>query len=100
MGGLRRDDVDLNQPLKIIKKFCKKEAIPILDPRKALRTRHSKVRCYFLYGGHWNAEGVHTPAVSLAIQWRNLRFPPWQRIHTAKGFALGRRHVPSITRTR
>lgn len=78
--GLRSDQIDLDQQLREISVFCKKENIPVLDPRPAMRNRHAEAPCYFVLDGHWNAEGVRVASGSLASQWRALRLPPWNKI--------------------
>ena len=79
--GLREETVDLDQQLREITAFCEREKIPVLDPREALRKRHAEVPCYFVYDGHWVAEGIRTAAVSAARQWRDRGLQPWG--HTA-----------------
>jgi len=74
---LSNEQIDLNQQLKEISDFCKKESIPILDPRPAMKERHVESPCYFVLDGHWNAEGVRVATDSLACQWRELGIPPW-----------------------
>ena len=74
---LTSDQIDLNQQLKEIKDFCKKESILVLDPRPALQDRHVEVPCYFVLDGHWNAEGIRVASKSLAMEWRELGLPPW-----------------------
>jgi hypothetical protein len=75
--GLKSILIDLDQQLREITIFCKSENIPVLDPRPALRERNARVQCYFVYDGHWNAEGIRVAADSIARQWRNLRIQPW-----------------------
>jgi hypothetical protein len=75
--GLKNEQIDLNQQLREISAFCRKENIAVLDPRPAMRKRQAEVRCYFVLDGHWNAEGLHVAAGSLARQWRDLGLPPW-----------------------
>ena len=76
-SGLTSQQIDIDQPLKDISAFCNAENIPIFDPRPALRERHAKVPCYFVYDGHWIAEGIRVATASLARQWRELELPPW-----------------------
>ena len=76
-SGLTPQQIDIDQPLKEISAFCKAEHIPVLDPRPALRERHAEVPCYFVYDGHWIAEGIRVATASLASQWRDLGLPPW-----------------------
>jgi|GEM_PF-1979434 len=76
-SGLSQSQIDINQPLEEISAFSRTEDIPVLDPRPALRERHAEVPCYFVYDGHWIAEGIRAATVSLAEQWRNLGLPPW-----------------------
>jgi hypothetical protein len=71
---LKKDDLDINLPFKVIAKFCLNNQIPILDPRPAIRRRQAEKPCYFMYDGHWNAEGVHIAASSIATQWLNIEF--------------------------
>jgi hypothetical protein len=77
---LQPHQVDVNQPLKVISAFCKEERIPVIDPRQALRLRGAQVPCYFVYDGHWIAEGIRAAAASAAGQWRGLGLPPWDRV--------------------
>lgn len=76
-SGLKLQQIDIDQPLKEISAFCNTEKIPVLDPRSAIRKRHAEVPCYFVYDGHWIAEGIRVATASLARQWRDLRLPPW-----------------------
>lgn len=76
-NSLTAQQFDTNQPLKQITTFCRQENIPLLDPRTAIRKRQAKTPCYFVYDGHWIAEGIHVAADSVAFQWRNLQLPPW-----------------------
>jgi hypothetical protein len=76
-SGLKPQQIDIDQPLKEISAFCEEENIPVLDPRPALREHHAEVPCYFVYDGHWMAEGIRVATVSLARQWRDLELPPW-----------------------
>ena len=76
-SGLTSQQIDIYQPLKDISAFCNAEDIPVLDPRPALRERHAEVPCYFVYDGHWIAEGIRVATASLARQWRDLELPPW-----------------------
>ena len=80
--SLKPEQIDVNQPLRQITEFCKKEKIPLLDPRQAIRKRHKDVPCYFIYDGHWVAEGIRVAAASIARQWRNMRLPPWSNTYT------------------
>lgn len=80
-NGLDPLKIALDQPLKMISSFCEEEKITVLDPREALRERHMKVPCYFVYDGHWIGEGIRVATKSIAIQWRKLGLPPWRRAH-------------------
>jgi hypothetical protein len=75
--SLPSQQFDINQPLKQITNFCRQEDIPLFDPRVAIRKRHSETPCYFVYDGHWIAEGIRAATDSVALQWRSLHFPPW-----------------------
>jgi SGNH hydrolase-like domain, acetyltransferase AlgX len=75
--GLKDEQIDLDQQLREISAFSKKENVPFLDPRQALRERNIEVPCYFVLDGHWNAEGIRIAAASMARQWRELALPPW-----------------------
>lgn len=77
--GLKKEEIDRAQQLRVISAFCKKEKIPLLDPRPAMEERHAKVPCYFGLDGHWNTEGVRIASDSLARQWRDLGLPPWRK---------------------
>jgi len=83
-GGRTPEEMDIDQPLNGISAFCSAEAIAVLDPRPALRKRHAEMPCYFVYDGHWNAEGIRSAAAHLAEQWRNLGLPPWQNTSRQK----------------
>lgn len=83
-NGLNPRQVALDQPLKMISEFCNEEKIPVLDPRRALKERHARVPCYFVYDGHWIGEGIRVATVSLARQWRDMRLPPWTKAFQAK----------------
>lgn len=74
---LEDGQIDLDQPLEAIADFCRTEKLPLLDPRAAIRKHQSEVPCYFVYDGHWNAEGVRVGAASMARQWRQLGIAPW-----------------------
>ena len=90
-SGLTPQQVDLGQPLRMISAFGKENKIPVLDPRPAIRKRHAEVPCYFVYDGHWNAEGIRVATASLASQWRDLGLPAWNK--TFRGI---RRHKVNI----
>jgi hypothetical protein len=75
---------DVNQPLNQIKKFSKTNAIPLLDPRDALRNKHKETPCYFIYDGHWVAEGIQTASESAARQWKQLHISPFSCPATTK----------------
>jgi hypothetical protein len=74
--GLKNEQIDLDQQLRSISAFCRKENIKVLDPRPAMRKRNAEVPCYFVLDGHWNTEGVRTVTAYLARQWHALRLPP------------------------
>ena len=78
-SGLNREQTDINQPLKQVSTFSNARNIPLLDPRPSLRKRHVEVPCYFVYDGHWNAEGVRFAADELAQQWRESGLSPWEK---------------------
>jgi acetyltransferase AlgX (SGNH hydrolase-like protein) len=78
-SGLKSQQIDINQPLKEISAFCKAEKIPFLDPRPVLRQRHAEVPCYFMYDGHWIAEGIRAAVTYIARQWRDMRIPSWDK---------------------
>lgn len=78
-SGLNAGQTDINQPLKKISGFSKERHIPLLDPRPALKARHREVPCYFVYDGHWVAEGIRVATVSIAKQWRDMGLPPWHK---------------------
>lgn len=80
-SGLTERQLDINQPLKQITNFCLQENVPLLDPRAAIRKRHAETPCYFIYDGHWIAEGIHAATNSSALQWRDLQLPPWNNKH-------------------
>ena len=74
--GLKDEQIDLDQPLKVISAFCRAENIPVLNPRPEMRERNADVPCYFRLDGHWNAEGVRVASASIAKQWCDLGLPP------------------------
>ncbi len=76
--GLKDEQIDLDQQWREISAFCKKEHVPVLDARAALRKRNSEERCYFVLDGHWTAEGIRTTAASLAGEWSDLGLPPFR----------------------
>jgi hypothetical protein len=76
---LESEQIDLGQPLRQIADGCMKERIPVLDPSAAIRRRHAEVPCYFVYDGHWVAEGIRAASASIAMQWRKLGLPPWSK---------------------
>ena len=76
-NGLKDGQIDLDQQLREISAFCRKANIVVLDPRRAMRERHAEAPCYFVFDGHWNAEGVRVACGSLVRQWRDLGLPPW-----------------------
>lgn len=86
-SGLTSQQIDIDQPLKDISAFCEEENIPVLDPRPVLRERHAEVPCYFVYDGHWIAEGIQVATASLARQWHDLGLPPWD---TSMVYGAGR----------
>lgn len=79
-SGLAPLQINLDQPFKQISAFSKAENIPILDPRQALRKRHAEVPCYFVYDGHWIAEGIRAATRAAAIQWHAMGFPPFDNV--------------------
>lgn len=81
-SGLNQQQTDINQPLNQISTFCKSRNIPLFDPRPAIKARHREVPCYFVYDGHWVAEGIRVATASIAKQWRGLRLPPWDKYAT------------------
>lgn len=80
-SGLRQEEIDVNMLLNRVAAFCSAWNIPLLDPRPALRERHVEVPCYFVYDGHWNAEGVLVGSEHLARQWRERGLPPWGKLY-------------------
>ena len=76
-SGRKSEQIDIDQPVKGIVRFGREEGIPVLDPREAMRKRQTDVPCYFVYDGHWNAEGVRVAANQIAAQWRQVGLPPW-----------------------
>jgi len=77
-SGMKPEQIDIDQPLKGISAFCRSEKIAVIDPRTAMRNRHAQVPCYFVYDGHWNAEGIRAATAYIAEQWRKLGLPPWE----------------------
>lgn len=75
--GVRQDRFDRDQMAKMIVDYCNMEGIPAIDPRQAMRERNVQTPCYFVYDGHWNAEGVQAAAISIAAQWQDLKLPPF-----------------------
>jgi hypothetical protein len=78
-SGLIIEKIDMNQTLKMVLAFCNARNIHVLDPRPALKIRHMRAPCYFVYDGHWNEEGVRTATKYLATQWRKLGIRPWKK---------------------
>ncbi len=76
-SALTEEQFDINQPLNQIAMFCDVLDIPMFDPRPALKQCHAELPCYFVYDGHWNAEGVRAAADYIAHQWHASRLPPW-----------------------
>ncbi len=76
-NGLHRSQVNINQSLDEISDYCKARNIFFFDPRPMIQARHLEIPCYFVYDGHWVAEGIRIATVSMVKQWRNLRIPPW-----------------------
>ena len=81
-SGLNQSQTDINQPLKEISNYCNARNIPLFDPRPAIKARHLEDPCYFVYDGHWVAEGIRVATASIAKQWRDLRLPPWDKYAT------------------
>ena len=79
-NNLTPQQFDINQPLKQITYFCHQENIPLLDPREALRKRHSETPCYFVYDGHWIEEGIRAATDAIANHWHDLHLPPWDTV--------------------
>lgn len=77
--GLRNEQIDLDQQLRVISAFCNNENITVLDPRPAMRKRNAEVPTYFVLDGHWIAEGIRVATTSIASQWRDLDLPPWDK---------------------
>jgi hypothetical protein len=78
-AGLNQDQADINLPLNQISIFCKERDIPLLDPRPALKARHAKKPCYFIYDGHWIGEGIRVATEYVAKQWRESALAPWDK---------------------
>lgn len=78
-SGLKEGQIDRDQIFRQIEAFCKEDKIPVLDPRPALRERHAEIPCYFVYDGHWIAEGIRVSTNYIAQQWRDLELPPWDK---------------------
>jgi hypothetical protein len=78
-SGLNQSQTDINQTLNEISNYCNARNIPFFDPRPAIKARHMEVPCYFVYDGHWVAEGIRVATASIAKQWRDLRLPPWNK---------------------
>jgi hypothetical protein len=78
-NGLNQSQIDINQPLNEISNYCSARNIPFFDPRPAIKARHMEVPCYFVYDGHWIAEGIRVAMSSVVKQWRNWRLPPWDK---------------------
>jgi len=76
-SGLNQNQADVCQPLKETVKYCESRNIHLFDPRPAIKARHLEVPCYFVYDGHWVAEGIRVATASMAKQWRESRIPPW-----------------------
>ena len=97
-SGLTPLQVDLVQRLRMISTFCNAENIPVLDPHTAIRKRHVGLPCYFVYDGHWIAEGIRMAAHSLAAQWRALGLPPWDNdTMSQKVIVQGQRQPEHVT---
>jgi len=79
-SGLNMGQTDINQPLNEITNYCNARHIPLFDPRPAIKARHLEVPCYFVYDGHWVAEGIRVATASVAQQWRDMRLPPWDKV--------------------
>ena len=79
------DQVNMNHPLDQILSFCRRNGLDLLDPRPTLQARHKETPCYFVYDGHWNAEGIKVAAESITIQWREAMLPPWNNTTTKQG---------------
>lgn len=78
-SGLTVSQTDLDQPLNQLMQYCKNRNIPLFDPRQELKMRNIEVRCYFVYDGHWVAEGIRVASVSIAEQWKALNLAPWDK---------------------
>lgn len=76
-NNISAEQFDVKQPLNQIINFCKQNNIPLLDPREALRKRHKEKPCYFVYDGHWVAEGIQVASKSAAHQWPRLLLSPF-----------------------
>lgn len=79
-SGLNPEQIDINQPLNEISAFCRGRNIPLLDPRRALRERNEQVPCYFIYDGHWVAEGIRVASASIAKQWFERGLFPFKKV--------------------
>jgi hypothetical protein len=78
-SGLSQSQTDINQPLSEISNYCKARKIPLFDPRPAIKARHLETPCYFVYDGHWIAEGIRVATDAVAKQWRDMHLPPWNQ---------------------
>lgn len=77
VNDLTVHQIDVNQPIGQIRRFCRQDAIPLIDPREDIRIHHVLKPCYFQYDGHLTAAGIRHASESIAIQWRAMKIPPW-----------------------
>jgi hypothetical protein len=89
-SGLTPARVDPDQPLRMISEFAGREGLAVLDPRAELREREKYRRCYFVYDGHWNADGIRVATSSIAKQWRELGLPPFDNSFVLRADGNGR----------
>ena len=72
-SGLNRNQIDLNQPLNELSRYCNSRNIPLFNLRPAIKSRNIEVPCYFIYDGHWVPEGIRAASASIAEQWQALQ---------------------------
>jgi hypothetical protein len=76
-SNLALDEIDIDKPLKMIEAFGKKENMPVFDPRAAIKECNEETSCYFVYDGHWIAEGIRGATDAIAKKWRKEGIAPW-----------------------
>ncbi|MBW1944382.1 MAG: hypothetical protein JRJ51_16305 [Deltaproteobacteria bacterium] len=72
--GIPPERLDLGLPQKVLKLYCKKEGIPVLDLLPVFRVRFSREKLFFRRDLHWTEAGHRLAAKSIIQHLRQLDY--------------------------